>query len=592
MSKLKKVVLIILIISASLIIFNVNKVYASTVSLSASKTSAIVGDSVTVTASVTSGAWNLNLTVAGQSKGLVGQTNSTANSSSSTNIVFTANEAKTYVATLTGDVTDYDTGATEDINKTVNIVVSAAAPEPNEPSAPAKSADSSLKSLSISPFGEIKKASSGIYDITVENSLEKVTIKAILNDSKASIVSGNGDFSLEEGTNNFKVVVKAEDGTSTTHRIRIIRKTAEKAEPISPPNVIDETKEETPKEEESQEELGIKNLVITGIELNPKFSIDVYDYKAEFSENSDTLEIIATPSIEGATVEIVGNTGLKIGENLITLIVKSADGNTTKTYQITVTKNEPETIATSVDGENANNLLKDKGEQELKSKIGKIILIAAAAVILVILIGIIAIANTKKNENYFDDIDRKKNKKNNLNKNDFRVAVNEEESYKELEKLSNIHSKQNVFEDKSSEEELNEHDSHEDTLEEGNNNNLDENPENLGVDDDIELDKDNEKSSEVVDLDNSFFENVAINKDNGTIFKNDVEESIKDIEGLYEKEDKELIKKEYLKNFDNNKDIEDNIGKGEDLPKGTDKSIFLEEKVKRKSKKSKGKRFK
>lgn len=321
-------------------------------------------------------------------------------------------------------------------------------PEPTPDPTPTKSSDTSLKSLSISPFGKINKASSGIYDITVENSLEKVTISAVPNHSNAKVTSGNGEFSLEEGTNNFKVVVKAEDGTEGTHKIRIIRKAAETTEPISPPNVIDENKEEEKPEEDKNDELGLTNLVVTGIELNPKFSADVYEYKAEFSEDIDTLEILATPNIEGATVEIVGNSNLKIGENLITIMVKSKDGETTKTYQIMVNKNEPEVVAPTAEDGNTAATSGNK-DQELKSKIGKIILIAAAAVIAVILLGIIAIVNTKKKSN---ESVSPKAKKETFNKNDFRVAVNEEESYKELEKLSNIHNRKNIFENAESDE--------------------------------------------------------------------------------------------------------------------------------------------
>lgn len=464
MKSLKKISLFIGIISLIFIIFNFNKVYASSVELTASTTSATVGDTITVTATVTSGSWNLNLSVAGQNRSLVGQTSTTGNETTSTSITFTADEARTYVATLTGDETDYDTDiTTEGINKTLNIEVKPKEttpepdpePEPTPDPEPSLSSDTSLASLSISPFGVIGIASTGIYDITVDNSLESVTITGVANDPGATIVSGNGTYNLEEGTNRFAVVVRAPDGSEESHSIRIIRKTAGTIDETTPPNVIDETndpnnnddnenKEDENTDDENAGGLGLSNLVITGLELNPTFATDVYEYKAEFAEDLDTLEVIATANQENANVEIVGNSNLQIGENLITIIVTSEDGETTVNYQITVTKNEPEAVAASTTDENTTT------NQELRSQVGKIILIAAAAIILVILIGIIVIINTrKKAENDFSDTDSTPRDK--IKKGDFKVAVDEDESYRELEKLSNIHNnsnKNNIFDTK------------------------------------------------------------------------------------------------------------------------------------------------
>ena len=343
-------------------------------------------------------------------------------------------------------ITGMDNEADTTNTSVVTVNVPTSTPEPTPDPTPTKSSDTSLKSLTVSPFGSLKAP----YDITVDNKYDKVTISAEPNHSGATVSGKIGEFNLEEGTNQFKITVTAEDGTQNTYSVFVRRKVAETTEPITPPNVIDEKNEDEEKPKENKnEELGLTNLVITGIELNPKFSVDVYEYKAEFSEDIDTLEILATPNIEGATLEIVGNSNLKIGENLITIIVKSEDGETTKNYQILVTKNEPETVATTAETGNTvdNNTNKD---QELKSKIGKIILIAAAAVIAVILLGIIAIVNTRKKSETSETANLEKDK-DKFNKNDFRVAVDEEESYRELEKLSNIHNRKNIFENDNNE---------------------------------------------------------------------------------------------------------------------------------------------
>lgn len=328
-------------------------------------------------------------------------------------------------------------------------------PEPEQPSVPeqpSKSSDTSLKSLSVSPFGVINKASSGIYDITVENTLEKVTIKAVPNDNNATLVSGNGEVSLKEGLNSFKIVVRAEDGTEGTNTLVIRKKVAENNEPITPPNVIDENKNnEKPEEPEKPEdpeapeenkdtELGLTNLVIAGIQLNPTFSKDVYEYKAEFSEDIDTLEILATPSVENAKVEITGNSNLKLGKNVITIIVKSEDDETTKNYQIEVTKNEP-VVAATVNDNTVNS--DSKNGEGPKGIVGKNVLIIIAVVAVAVLAGGIAFINKrmrdKEEEDYNDEEMYEE-----FSQEDAKNSIDEDESYRSLEKLSSIHNS-NIF---------------------------------------------------------------------------------------------------------------------------------------------------
>jgi len=352
-----------------------------------------------------------------------GNTNSNANSNTNTN---------------TNENTNTNTNANTNTNTNSNA---------NTPITPSKSSDATLKSLKI---GDWSVAVQDKVDITVDSSYEKIAINAVPKDSKATL-SGNGvgTVDLEEGTNNFKIIVKAEDGTTKEYKI-IIRRKAETTAPSSPPNVVEEKEDDKKEEEkpkEEAEEFGLSNLVITGIKLNPTFDINVFEYTAEFSEDTDVLEVITKANAEDATVEVVGNTNLKIGENLITVMVKSADGEITKTYQITVTKNEPlvETSATTNDTLMNTVAAGIESNQEVKKKLGRIGLIAAAAIVAVILLGIIVIMNTKKKEDNDFGEENIKPKKNKFGKEDFRVAVNEEEAYRELEKLSNIHNRNNIL---------------------------------------------------------------------------------------------------------------------------------------------------
>lgn len=165
--------------------------------------------------------------------------------------------------------------------------------------------------------------------MSVENSVSKITVSAKTEDSKAKITSGTGTYTLDEGTRAISIIVKAEDGTQKTYKISVNRKALN---PETVPNVIDDQQEEKP------EVLGLLELKLgEKFVLSPEFKMDVYNYMVELKEDIDKLEISAVPNIEGATIEILGNENLAVGENIITVLVKM-DGYDTATYQIIVNK--------------------------------------------------------------------------------------------------------------------------------------------------------------------------------------------------------------------------------------------------------------
>ena len=88
----------------------------------------------------------------------------------------------------------------------------------------AKSSDSSLAHLGISP-GSISPAfSAGTheYSATVDANVTAISVAARPNNSKAVIASVTGAKTLTPGTNTVKVVVSAENGTTTTYTITVI----------------------------------------------------------------------------------------------------------------------------------------------------------------------------------------------------------------------------------------------------------------------------------------------------------------------------------------------------------------------------------
>lgn len=181
-------------------------------------------------------------------------------------------------------------------------------PEENEE----EKANANLKSLTVESFSLSPSFSADVleYSMQVEMETEKLNITAKTENEKAT-VKIEGNETLAEGENIVKIIVTAEDGTTTkTYTIKV-------------------TKEENI--------FGLKSLNIKDTDILSSFKTDVYEYEV-YIKNIDMLDIEAIATEEDATVEILGNENLQEGENIITIIVKSKDETKTITYQIKATK--------------------------------------------------------------------------------------------------------------------------------------------------------------------------------------------------------------------------------------------------------------
>lgn len=182
---------------------------------------------------------------------------------------------------------------------------------------PEESDNNNLESLSISGYELTPKFSADVkeYSLTITENVEKLDITAEPEDENAEVkIEGNENLLI--GENTIKVIVTAEDGTERTYTLNV-------------------TKGETPP-------VGLSELSIAGYKLTPEFSSDVYEYTLDISDTSVTsVDITAKSDTEDAIIEILGNNDLKLGENVITVLVKSENEEQTSTYQITVNIAEP-----------------------------------------------------------------------------------------------------------------------------------------------------------------------------------------------------------------------------------------------------------
>ena len=76
--------------------------------------------------------------------------------------------------------------------------------------------------------------------------------------------------------------------------------------------------------------------------ISPSFNKNTFNYSITVDESVDKLNVTAVPENSKASVSITGNTGLKTGDNVITVKVVAEDKKTSKVYKIFVTKTDNE----------------------------------------------------------------------------------------------------------------------------------------------------------------------------------------------------------------------------------------------------------
>lgn len=415
MKKICKFILLIAILFIIEIILNTTKVKAASATLTGDKT-VNKGETVTVTANVTAGAWNLTLSGAGKTEGFVGQTSKTSNENASKSITFTASEVGTYKITLKGDITDYDTDANSTIDKTTTITVKEANNNNGgntTSTEPKKGTVTScyINTVKVNEFLNVKNKDSVPVKVNTSTN-EGLTIYN--NKTKKSYTAKSGattNVQIVEGEQTLTITLNT--GYKTTRRVISIKEGEEVK-----PNVIDET----PKEEEIK--VILKSLTIKGVtivqlegeeeprehkvnlELSPEFSSEVYEYKVTIPEELNDitkLDITALGDKEDFTIDIEGNEEIAYGENIVTIIVKSKDGTKKQEYKITVEKeSKTEEIIAPV----AHVDEEPQPEEKIPAKLIKniIIIVTLVALIAGVVFAVVEYKYTNKPKSAFEDV--------------------------------------------------------------------------------------------------------------------------------------------------------------------------------------------
>ena len=411
---MKKVKFIILFVIVSfMLLMASNSVNAASAQISCNS-SATVGDSITISVSGSAVQWNLKLKVNGTVIASSSELeNYEGNKAISMSGVYNVAKEGNLTVTLEGSITEASDGSTIRSFASKTITVNAKkeeqaptptptpTPEPEPTPTPSENKNNSEKTSELTAITvDGTKYTNGQTVPAVENSKNSVKVLAVGTSNYSIKVNGNSvsgtTVKLEEGTNEI-VVTNLNDGQSI--KVYLSRKAKEN----TTPNIIDESAEE----EETKKELKLSKLEVQDFDFSPAFSEDTYAYTINVDmdkKNISKLNLTAIANDESAKVTIQGNENFKEGENIVYIILESADGSKKVTYQITVNKTRTSSEVINVqESDNAKSASDDKANLVDRMIFSVVIVVTILVGGIIITITLIIINNKKEKEEQFEN---------------------------------------------------------------------------------------------------------------------------------------------------------------------------------------------
>lgn len=193
--------------------------------------------------------------------------------------------------------------------------------------------DATLSSLKIPNTTLSPKFDKNVFEYTTTiTDITELTVNAIASSSSSKIMISDNYKNLIKGENEIKIVVTAEDGvTVKTYIVKVTLKL-------------------TPTEEEiTKANANLKSLKVDKYKID--FNKDTKKYTLSVPYSTKKINILAEAENPNATINMEGNTTLKVGRNIINIVVTSEDNQNKETYVISVTreKEEKEVIQTCPD---------------------------------------------------------------------------------------------------------------------------------------------------------------------------------------------------------------------------------------------------
>lgn len=218
-----------------------------------------------------------------------------------------------------------------------------------------------LASLSITDYQispEFNKNTRNYY-VAIPTTISSVEVNAQAESAKATVkITGNTQLTKTENT--IQIVVTSAKGRKKTYKI-----------------IATKQKENT---------LKLQSLEIKGATFSPAFDSSKYYYTAEMKINDDSKDITveAVANNANAKIEVIGNKGIKAGENLVSVIV--SDSRETTVYEILINATVEKTIISNVENNDKIQQAKNGLLEFFKDENKVIALLVAVAVILIIII--------------------------------------------------------------------------------------------------------------------------------------------------------------------------------------------------------------
>ena len=212
--------------------------------------------------------------------------------------------------------------------------------------------NSLLKVMRLDKEGLIPEFSPDIKDyyFIVDLDTNNLEVTAIPEATNANVqISGNQD--LKEGLNTILIKVTSRDNTSKSIYTINVTKTGDKEAANS----------------------NLETLAIENVMLEPIFDVNILNYKASVSNNTENLNVFAVSENINGKVEVTGKDDLKEGDNLVRVRVTAHNGYSFKDYIVNVHRRtkeedkifEEEQIANS---EKLNSLIDEKGLEFLSNE--------------------------------------------------------------------------------------------------------------------------------------------------------------------------------------------------------------------------------
>ncbi len=208
---------------------------------------------------------------------------------------------------------------------------------------PSTNARLSVLTLSGIDFGTFATRTTS-YSADVANSVSQTTVSPTANDSGATyvikldgVIDSDGTVSLAVGANVITVEVTAEDDSTTrTYTVTVTR-----AEPDSP---IQQSGDAT-----------LSALTLSGVNFGT-FDSTTTSYTATVANSVTQTTVRPTVNDSGASyvikldgvIDSDGTVSLAVGSNIITAEVTAEDGESTRTYTVTVTRSAPPSTDTKL----------------------------------------------------------------------------------------------------------------------------------------------------------------------------------------------------------------------------------------------------